>query len=207
LQLQQKVALDLLTMRQIFTQGDYDGACFLYALANAYTAVTGKAPSCDAWDTGIRSLRHRNDFLGGCIGTTEHFSSDPKTLKEAVAIMLASFNSDGPAVGWKDFPDVNTISEIASRIDLNGVVVFRYKGVTAHVADIDHWACGVAFTEKPFRLHLACSYRRTQDDRTHDKQYRERYHQQLGRYSNNWLDSRHGVKIFPGSVFRIWKAG
>ena len=191
-------------MRHIFTQGDYDGACFLYALTNAYKIITGKSPSCNAWDRGVRSLKHADDFLGCCIGTTEHFSSGPQIVK-AVAIMLKAFSSDSPVVQWKHLSGVKNIAEVASFIDREGVVVFRYKGVTAHVDDIDHWVCGVASAQKPFKLHLACSYRRVQDVRQQNKRYREQYHQDFGRYSNNWVDDRHAIQIIPGSVFRLWK--
>ena len=191
-------------IRHIFTQGDYDGACFLYALANSYKTITGKTPSCKAWDKGVRFLKHADDFLGCCIGTTEHFSAGSQILR-AVAIMLDSFGSDGPVVRWKHLPEVKELTEIASFIDRQGVVLFRYNGKTAHVGDIDHWVCGVSSTQKPFRLHLACSYRRVQDDRTQDKRYREHYHRALARYSNNWVDDRHEMRIISRSVFRIWK--
>ena len=194
-------------MRHIFTQGDYDGACFLYALANAYQAVTGRAPSCRAWDAGIRSLMHSSDFLGGCIGTTEHFASGPDALQEAVRIILGSYGGDGPTVDWRAFPEVTDLDGITPLVDAYGVVVFRYQGATAKVSDIDHWVCGVAVAARPFRLHLACSFRGTQDARTEGKRYRERYIQRYDRYSNNWLSRRHEIKFFPSSVFRVGKAG
>lgn len=192
-------------MKHIFSQGDYDGACFLYALANAYSAVTGKRPPCGAWDEGIRSLTYAHDFLGGCIGTTEHFSSDPQNIPAAVAIMLTSFNSTGPSVRWAHLPLVHEASQLAPHVDRRGVVIFRYQGETAHVAQIDHWVCGVAVTAKPLKLHLACSYRKTQEDWRPGGRYQERYHQEVKRYSNNWLDHHHDCQILAGSVFRIWQ--
>jgi len=191
-------------MRHIFSQGDYDGACFLYALANAYFAVTGHRPSCGAWDRGIRAVQHAHDFLGGCIGTTEHFSSDPQTIPAAVAIMLTSFNSDGPPVQWRQCATACDVQGIAPFIDRRGVVVFRYQGETAQVEPIDHWVCGVAVGRRPIRLHLACSYRKSQDDWQPGGRYRERRHPEIGRYSNNWLASHHDCRIVPGSAFRVW---
>ena len=191
-------------IRHILTQGDYDGACFLYALANAYKIIAGNPPSCTAWDSGVRALKHADDFLGCCIGTTQHFSSGPQTSK-VVGIMLDAFGNDGPQVRCEHLPKVTTITEVASLIDRQTVVIFRYKGATAHVADIDHWVCGVASRQKPFKLHLACSYRRVQDDRQQNKRYREQYHTALDRYSNNWVDSRHAIRITSQTVFRIYK--
>lgn len=194
-------------MKHIYSQGDYDGACFLYALANAYSAVTGKKPPCSAWDNGIRTLKYAHDFLGGCIGTTEHFSSDPQNIPAAVTIMLSSFNSASPSVRWVQLPTVDKVSHLATLVDRDGVVIFHYQGETTHVASIDHWVCGVAATTRPLRLHLACSYRKTQDDGKDGGRYRELYHPGVKRYSNNWLGRQHHCQIFAGSVFRIWQEG
>ena len=121
--------------------------------------------------------------------------------------MLTSFNNSGPSVQRMHLPLVHEISQLAALIDREAVVIFRYQGETAHVAHLDHWVCGLATTTKPCRLHLACSYRRSQDDGEKGGRYRERYHPGVERYSNNWLDRRHDCHIFAGSVFRIWQDG
>lgn len=192
-------------MKHIFSQGDYDGACFLYSLANAYFALTGQRPSCGAWDNGIRAIKHGHDFLGGCIGTTEHFSAHPQTVPAAVAIMLTSFNDAGAVVQWKHLPAVHELSQLSALVGLGSVVIFRYQGETALVDPVDHWVCGVAVTTRPFRLHLACSYRRAQDDWRPGGHYRERHHHGMERYSNNWLGRHHDCRIVAGSVFRLWR--
>lgn len=193
------------SMRHIFSQGDYDGACFLYAVANAYAAVTGQRPPCDAWDQGIRALKHAHDFLGGCIGTTEHFSATPHDIPTAVSIMLKAFNNLGPRVQWAHLPALDTLEQLASYVDERAVVIFHYQGKTAQIDAIDHWVCAVASTMKPLALHLACSYRKVDADWHGHRRYRERYHKQVKRYSNNWLGLHHECRIVAGSVFRIWR--
>jgi hypothetical protein len=89
--------------------------------------------------------------------------------------MLSSLNSSGLSVQW------------------------------AHIDAIDHWVCGVAATVKPFRLHMACSYRKTHEDWKPGGQYREQYHEKVKRYFNNWLGLHHDCRIVTGSVFRIWR--
>jgi len=192
-------------MKHIYSQGDYDGACFLYALANAYSAVTGQRPPCGAWDMGIRSLHYAHDFLGGCIGTSEHFSADPQNIPAAVSVMLSSFNSTGSTVQWAHLPALHELGQLAPLVDHKGVIIFRYQGETAHIDAIDHWVCAVATTVKPFRLHLACSYRKTHEDWKPGGRYREQYHEKMKRYSNNWLGLRHDCRIVAGSIFRIWR--
>ena len=51
--------------RTIHTQGDLDGACFLYAIANALTAPTGNSPDLKAWGSCVRELPHAVNFIDG----------------------------------------------------------------------------------------------------------------------------------------------
>ncbi|HEX5392774.1 MAG TPA: hypothetical protein VFW68_05830 [Rhodocyclaceae bacterium] len=56
--------------RTIYTQGDLDGACFLYCLANSYVALTGKGMTSAQWRKSLKSVPFRlDDFLSGDLGT------------------------------------------------------------------------------------------------------------------------------------------
>jgi hypothetical protein len=51
---------------KIYSQGELDGACFLYSIANAIRAVTGRAISQKDWRRAVESLPFRtNEFLSG----------------------------------------------------------------------------------------------------------------------------------------------
>lgn len=49
---------------QIYHQGFFDGACFLYAQANAYKALTGKKVGREQWDRALALLPEPSRFLG-----------------------------------------------------------------------------------------------------------------------------------------------
>jgi hypothetical protein len=52
--------------RKILAQGDRDGACFLYSIANSYSALTSKQLSRDKWRKSINAIPFRiDDFLSG----------------------------------------------------------------------------------------------------------------------------------------------
>jgi len=52
--------------RKILAQGDKDGACFLYSIANAYVALTGKTITRSKWTSAIRASPFKmEDFLSG----------------------------------------------------------------------------------------------------------------------------------------------
>ncbi|PBP64981.1 hypothetical protein PSYCIT7_013835 [Pseudomonas syringae Cit 7] len=51
---------------KIYSQGELDGACFLYSVANAIRAVTGRAISRPDWRRAIERLPFRtHEFLSG----------------------------------------------------------------------------------------------------------------------------------------------
>ena len=80
--------------RQIHTQGDFDGACFLYAIANAYTALTKSRPKYKDWDSGIGKIPHPVDFLRGCSGgTTQNYAKESALLGKAVDAMLTEIST------------------------------------------------------------------------------------------------------------------
>jgi hypothetical protein len=54
----------------VYFQGLLDDACFLYALANAYKALTFKRATREHWDRAISRLPDPAVFLGGP-GATE----------------------------------------------------------------------------------------------------------------------------------------
>lgn len=52
--------------RKIFAQGDLDGACFLYSIANSYVALTSKKLTCTQWKHSLRALPFKlDDYLTG----------------------------------------------------------------------------------------------------------------------------------------------
>ena len=190
--------------RHIYNQGDFDGACFLYAMANAYAALTGQEPRQSDWDRGVGSLSHPLDFLQGDVGTTLHYEQDPALLGQAVHKMVESMSHPDAPLKAEAMPEATSLEAIANLIDERSVAVLWYRGQTRHVAQEDHWVCAVAASCDPLCVHLACSIRRPDDGRFGDGAYKEVYHAGLDRYSHDSVTEEETVAIMPGSVFRVW---
>ena len=57
------------TFRFIRSQGDLDGACFLYALLNARQTLTGKRATANSWSAAVRILTTPECFIDNTRGS------------------------------------------------------------------------------------------------------------------------------------------
>jgi hypothetical protein len=69
--------------RFIRSQGDLDGACLLYSLANATQTLTGRQVQVAEWSAMIQSLSSTSDFLDNTAGSRA--SDCDKVAQEALA--------------------------------------------------------------------------------------------------------------------------
>src|SRR5687767_7158440 len=151
--------------RTIYSQGDLDGACFLYSAANAYTALTNRKPDLARWARAIQQVPHPADFLDPTCGTTINYEQDPNLLGDALEMIFRAVAIDGPRIDFTWHPEAAGFGDVAELIDGQSVALFRYSGNTRYARSIDHWVCGVARRRaklgRPGRLHVACSARLT----------------------------------------------
>jgi len=189
--------------RQIYTQGDLDGACFLYAIANAYTALTHRTPELEAWDKGIRAIPHAIDFLQSGVGTTQDYAKDRALIKQTVRTMLAAICGNGSTLRVDACPQVSDLRSVAQLVGEHSVAFLWYQGGTRHVTVGDHWVCAVAVDDRPLKVYVACSMRRSDDGHLNDREYTEKHHADTNRYSNDSITEEHESEIIPGSVFKI----
>ena len=179
---------------KIHRQGDLDGACFLYSLANAFAALTGENPERGKWDKGIDAIEHPGDFLKGQVGTMDHYSRKPHLTERAADAILSSLCDGGHHLSARRIEQPVDLPEIAELIGATSVVIFWYKGSTHSKTDVDHWVCGVAVEPSPLTIHVACSASGTEN---------QKLHEDCGRLSNDWIQDSAAVKIMPGFVFEI----
>ena len=133
--------------RKIYTQGCFDGACFLYSVANCYSALTGKPVSQASWDRAIANVPFLQNFMGnqGTEGIEENI----------LMCILDNF--------LKDLPGKHTFkikkeskATLSKAITKDSVAIFAIKGNTDNQKDLDHWACGVGMQNKS--IMVACSW-------------------------------------------------
>ena len=189
--------------RRIHAQGDLDGACFLYALGNAYTALTGQIPEPQRWDRAIGSIKHPVDFLKPCVGTTDHYEKDLRLLEDAAISFLDHLAGTQSAFRVQRDSEADNLEGLASLVDSKSVAVFWHRGATEFVDQGDHWVCAVAAEETPLVVHVACSIRHGDDGRFNDRRYVERFHESLNRYSNDSVREEHAIRIMQGFVLQI----
>jgi hypothetical protein len=195
-------SIDPSARMQIYFQGILDGACFLYAPANAYKALTGKRVPRDIWNQAITRVPDPAAFLGGP-GATELHHEDARRLLEAILEELSdpdeSFVIDqlSPGAG---------IVDLCAEVSTASVVLFAFGGRTEFQHPVAHIVCAVATSEgPPATLHLACStafwgrYLQTGE-------YAERHHSDLDRWSNDSISADHPVTIAPNFRWRITRS-
>ncbi len=185
--------------RTIHTQGDLDGACFLYAIANALTALTGNSPDLKAWGSCVRELPHVVNFIDGSVGTNGFYETAPGALVSAAERLLASASSTEFLV--ESDGEAQSLEVVAKMIGERSVAVLRYLGSSRRAKDVDHWVCAVAGADPPLRLHVACSIRWSDVYRFTDEEYEEE-EVSFGRRSNDTLVEPQ-CKVVRGSVLRI----
>ncbi len=198
----------MIPLRTIHTQGDLDGACFLYATANAYTALTGRSPSLARWSRALRQIPHTLDFLDPCAGTTRHYEGRPDLLADTLQTLLRELAGDGPAPSFTWHGEVTDVAGLTPLIDRDAVVLFRYTGSVHFGRDLDHWVCGVA--EDPAdagRVYAACSTRYADVLQGSPGPYQELHHPRYNRRSNEIVADDHDAHIVIGSVFQIHRPG
>ena len=196
--------------RTIHSQGDLDGACFLYSAANAYTALTGRSPVLARWARAIQSVPHPADFLDPTCGTTLNYEQDPNLLGHALETIFAAVGKDGPRIDFTWHPEAAGFDDVAELIDSRSVALFRYQGNTRFARNVDHWVCGVSARrprmERAGRIYVACSSRLVDAYPESPFLYREREHRN-GRQSNDIVIDDGRAVLVNACVFQLRVAG
>ncbi|OYW40426.1 MAG: hypothetical protein B7Z35_01165 [Hydrogenophilales bacterium 12-61-10] len=130
--------------RQVLAQGDRDGACFLYAIANAAGALRGKVITHTQWLKCIRSLPFdMGDFMAG--RGTEKIDWKPHYLEGLCRDFLAALDVRSE-VSWRD--------ELTSPKQLRNLLITNQVFVMG-VYDDNHWVTVVDAVGET--IYAACS--------------------------------------------------
>ena len=184
--------------RQIYHQGFWDGACFLYAIANAYKALTGSKVTREKWDRGLERVPNPLVFLTG-VGATRLSYEDAVRLIDA---MLDAFSDPDESFKIDQLSRTATIADICREVSLDAVVLFAFGGPTEVHHPESHIACAVATSTEPALLHIACSAAFS-GRHLRDGEYIERFHPSVGRFSNDSIAVDSPVQIAPNWRWRL----
>lgn len=183
---------------EIYSQGIRDGACLLYATANAYKALTGNKVTRDKWNAAVSHLADPGTFLGG-VGATHLEFEDVVAVIEG---MLGALAEPGEHFILDQLPASADIAELCDAISERSVVLFAYRGKTEFLEVNDHIVCGVAAGDDAGTLHVACSAALWMRHVDHPH-YFERRHSQLNRYSNDSISAVRPVIVAPNWRWRL----
>ena len=193
--------LDPSSRMQVYFQGLLDDACFVYAQANAYKALTGRRVTRAHWRSAVARLPEPAAFLGGA-GATELAPGDALDLIEMI---LANFGDPGEWFTVEQLDASAGLVDLSANVTRDSVVVFAYGGSTEFMRPASHIVCGVAASDDGSTLHTACSAAFwTRFFESGD--YSERHHQDLGRWSNDSIAADHQVVVSPNFRWRITHA-
>ncbi|KGM40411.1 hypothetical protein JY96_11220 [Aquabacterium sp. NJ1] len=131
-----------MTQRKLFSQGDLDGACFLYTLANAVVALTG-ANLKDRWPGAIQQVPKPEVFLRFDVGTAA-FEDDFSTLLPVAESFVSAICRDVSV-------------EIVSGVDRRRLSQIADGDTVLAMCNPEHWFAIVEADEK--HAWVACSAR------------------------------------------------
>lgn len=136
--------------RKLLSQGELDGACFIYAIANAFICLTGKKPTQSNWDKAIDILPFKEDFLKGKIGT-ERYYENKINMTEVISNVVEQF-SKYTKFKFRVLPHdrMNQKKELCKLIKHNSLVLF--------CIDQEHWVIGSSFDKEDGILYISCSF-------------------------------------------------
>ncbi|MGQ0434557.1 MAG: hypothetical protein ACT452_19390 [Microthrixaceae bacterium] len=184
---------------QVYFQGVLDAGCFLYALANAYKALTGKRVTREHWNQAISLLPDPSAFLGGPGATQLHFEE----AEQLIETVLAQWRDPGETFTVGRLDPTAALEDLCNEVSSASVVLFAYGGQSEFQRPDNHIVCGVAASDSvPATLHLACStafwgrYLNSGD-------YFERHHPIFGRWSNDSIGPDDKVRIAPNFRWRV----
>ena len=174
--------------RKYLMQGDLDGACFLYSIANSVVALTSKQPNVNQWANALPYIPFAHDFISGNVGT-KNYDDHSEIYKFAVQQAISEF-SPKKRYDIAVHPNTSCINQIASLISASSVVVLNLSG--------DHWICVVDVNEEKNALLSACS----------DLGDRVNCYTEIGCrfgrvYNYEYVLSKDGYKIHKTSVIQI----
>jgi len=175
--------------RKILSQGELDGACFIYAIANAFLCLTGRRPTQHKWDKAIDVLPFKEDFLKGGTGTERCFDSETN-MGDVVSNVLQQF-SIGTKINKFEvsfYPKVNNKQDIFNLITYNALTIF--------CIDQEHWVVGSSFSKEEGILYITCSSQLTENSLYYEKSDNE-----FGRPYNAFFKNK--ILNCKGTVFQI----
>lgn len=172
---------------QICPQGEFDGACFLYSIVNAYKTLSGKRPTLKMWDKAIRTIPFKEKFITN--DGTLFYDDNMELYKFTISKILTGFSKKNDGFLLEAYPHIENTKKLNNLIDENSVLIFCVDG--------DHWVVGVE-VDKNY-IYLADSYKYFSDAGS----YHENKSVKFKRFYNSKIDLKKDGWIYNPSFMQI----
>lgn len=179
---------------KILGQGRLDGACFLYAIANAQRCLTGSQHVEVSKERQVRwgemiSLLNANDYLDSTIGTTK--SDDNAKLQEELAYLYISTLDPESNYQVKTIHNLSDRSRFGNHVTQESVLLLPTQ---------EHWYCLVDSQKQS--AYLACSAAWQQPKGKGSEGNEERISPRLNRVYNKTMAIK-DIKIFQNRAIAV----
>lgn len=174
--------------RKFLIQGDLDGACFLYSIANSAVLLSSRKPTTKQWGNALQYIPFSADFLNGELGT-KNYDDQHEIYSFAIKQALSEFS---PSKNYKikSYPQFEKIEDIKNLISSSSVVILNING--------DHWVSVSDLSISKKSLFTVCS---DLGDRVNN--YQENLCDNYGRYYNKVYTLNSDFNIHKTSVVQI----
>ena len=131
-------------MQDIYHQGVFDGACFLYSIVNGYSALMKKPINQEKWDEAIKWIPFSSDYISE-IGT-QRTDDDFNLYKFTIHRFLREFDKPDKFV-VKEHPSITTKEQLQALVTKDSVLIVNVEG--------GHWVVIVDYDDS--HLKAVCS--------------------------------------------------
>ena len=174
--------------RHILSQGDLDGACFLYSILNTYVSLTTREPGnigwdenfYQRWDKATKFIPYLTDFFLCSVsnpnGGTGRYDDNANLFQITVERVLSKMSTQAE----NGIFDVSVHKDRHHPKDIKNLIT---KGSVVIVCpDGEHWVACVEYNKNKSIVYTACSW----EFHKYNK-YEEHFHKKSRVYSNSVL--------------------
>ena len=133
---------------RIHFQGNFEGTCFPYSIANAVLSLSKARLKQNAWDKGLNRMPFREDFVTS--KGTQSYDDNWEMLCLAAKRFLNGWESEAGKYLVRVVDGINRKAALCSYISDNSVLLVNHSGY--------HWVCLVDANRATDRLYCACSF-------------------------------------------------
>lgn len=176
-------------MRRVLSQGEYDGACFLYSAANAYRTLTRRKPTQRRWNEALKWIPFASDFITD--NGTLRYDDNMALYKFALERIFREFGGTKVSFKITPYPNLTSPSKLIDLIKKDSVVVLN--------VDSEHWIVCVEVNQN--NVLVACS----DQLRIMRAKYAEYVSDSFRRYYNLVMEIGQRNWVYNPSVLQIKK--